>query len=87
MYAYLCISPRTFFVMQVPGTFKLKGHERLRRLSELYAEGIQFMPHQRRDVTYVSRLQVNMGITIITVCMLRWHAILYFQDQQTWNPS
>ena len=50
--------------------FELKGHERLRRLSELYAEGRQFMPHQRRDVTYVSRLQVNMGITIITVCMM-----------------
>jgi len=43
---------------EVPGRFQLKGHERLRRLSELYAEGeIQFMPHQRRNVTYVSRLQ------------------------------
>lgn len=48
--------------MQVPGRFQLKGHERLQQLNELYAEGIQFMPHQRRDVTYVSRLQVNPSI-------------------------
>ena len=64
-------SDNLFLVMQVPGMFELKGHERLRRLSELYAaEGIQFMPHQQRDVTYVSRLQVSLGIIIITMCMM-----------------
>ena len=48
-----------YYIVQVPGRFQLKGHEKLQQLNELYAEGIQFMPHQRKEVTYVSRLEVN----------------------------
>lgn len=43
---------------EVPGKFELKGHDRVRGLSTLNTAGEdQFMPRQRRDVTYVSRLQ------------------------------
>ena len=68
--------------MQVPGIFQLKGHERLQQLNELYAEGVQFMPNQRRDVTYVSRLQVNPGITITSTILLTCWSSLQLQSVQ-----
>ena len=46
--------------VQVPGKFELKGHDRVQRLSSLnVGREDQYMPRQRRDVTYVSRLQVR----------------------------
>ena len=44
------------------GKVELKGHDRVRALSVLLnAEGEdQPLPRQRRDVTYVSRLQVQL---------------------------
>ena len=49
-------------VFQIPGKFKLKGHDHV-HCTELYeslnAEGdSQFLPSQKKDSTYVSRLQV-----------------------------
>lgn len=47
-------------VFQVPGKFELKGHDRVQSLSSLNVDRQnQFLPWQRRDVTYVSRLQVQ----------------------------
>ena len=47
---------------QVAGKVELKGHDRVRALSiSLNAEGEdQSLPRERRDVTYVSRLQVQL---------------------------
>ena len=48
------------FPIQVPGKFQLKGHERVKELSSLNVDREdQYLPRQRRDVTYVSRLQVR----------------------------
>lgn len=44
---------------QVPGKFVLKGHDRVKDLSSLNVHNEdQYFPRQKRDVTYVSRLQV-----------------------------
>ena len=46
--------------LQVSGKFELKGHDRMRGFSSLNVHGEdQYMPRQRRDVTYISRLQVG----------------------------
>ena len=47
---------------QVTGKVELKGHDRVRALSvSLNEEGEdQSLPRERRDVTYVSRLQVQL---------------------------
>ena len=47
---------------QVAGKVELKGHDRVRALSaSLNEEGEdQSLPRERRDVTYVSRLQVQL---------------------------
>ena len=43
---------------QVPGHVELRGAESLRRAQQMNSErSDQFLPRQRRDVTYVSRLQ------------------------------
>jgi hypothetical protein len=43
---------------EVPGKFELKGHDRVQSLSSLNVDRQnQFLPGQRRDATYVSRLQ------------------------------
>ncbi|XP_065898859.1 circularly permutated Ras protein 1-like [Dysidea avara] len=43
---------------EVSGKFQLKGHSRVAGLSSLNVDGEdQYMPRQKRDVTYVSRLQ------------------------------
>jgi len=48
------------FWYQVPGKFELKGHERVKGLSSLNVDRQdQYLPQQRRNVTYVSRLQVS----------------------------
>ena len=45
----------------MPGKFKLKGFERVKSLSSYNTHGEdQYLPRQRRDVTYVSRLQVRI---------------------------
>ena len=52
---------------QMAGKVELKGHDRVRALSVslLNAEGEdQSLPRQRRDVTYVSRLQVQLRYSI-----------------------
>ena len=55
-----------FFFLQVAGKFELKGHDRVRGLSSLNMHGEdQYMPRQRRDVTYVSRLQVRQACTAV----------------------
>ena len=44
---------------EVPGKVQLKGMEKRRQdFADFLIEGDQFMPGQRRDVTYISRLQV-----------------------------
>jgi hypothetical protein len=44
---------------EVPGKFELKGQDRVQSLSSLNVDRqTQFLPGQRRDATYVSRLQV-----------------------------
>lgn len=49
-----------FIFLQVSGKFELKGHDRMRGFSSLNVHGEdQYMPRQRRDVTYISRLQVG----------------------------
>ncbi len=46
-------------ILQVPGKFELKGHDRVRGLSSLNVHNEnQYMPGQSRNNTYVSRLQV-----------------------------
>ena len=46
-------------ILQVPGKFELKGHDRVRGLSSLNVQNEnQYMPGQSRNNTYVSRLQV-----------------------------
>ena len=58
MYLYMYIHYLSL-LFQVPGKFELKGHDRVQGLSSLNVERQnQFLPGQRRDVTYVSRLQV-----------------------------
>ena len=65
MYMCLNLNVRCFVSIadlfpKVPGKFQLKGHERLQSLSSLnVGRENQFFPGQRRDVTYVSRLQVH----------------------------
>ena len=55
-----------FFFLQVAGKFELKGHDRVRGLSSLNMHGEdQYMPRQRRDVTYVSRLQVRQACNAV----------------------
>ena len=45
--------------MQVPGKFKVKGADTKPGLESLDTEGSdQHLPRERRDITYVSRLQV-----------------------------
>ena len=52
--------------IQVPGKFELKGHDRVRSLNSLNVDRQnQFLPGQRRDITYVSRLQVACCIYIL----------------------
>ncbi len=49
---------------EVPGKVQLKGMEKRRQdFAEFLIEGDQFMPGQRRDVTYISRLQVPHDTT------------------------
>lgn len=50
---------------QVPGIFELKGHDHVHcvDVASLNAYGEdQFLPNQKKDVTYVSRLQVNIHL-------------------------
>ena len=64
MYLYMYIHYLSL-LFQVPGKFELKGHDRVQGLSSLNVERQnQFLPGQRRDVTYVSRLQVYMYIHV-----------------------
>lgn len=50
------------------GKFQLKGHSRLAGLESLNVDGEdQYMPGQKRDVTYVSRLQVRNYHTCIYI--------------------
>nr|KAG5704944.1 hypothetical protein BaRGS_022786 [Batillaria attramentaria] len=43
---------------EVPGYMKLRGGSQLRRVQQMSdTHEDQFLPHQRRDVTYISRLQ------------------------------
>jgi hypothetical protein len=52
------ISSSMCVTTEVPGKFELKGHDRVQSLSSLNVDRQnQFLPGQRRDVTYVSRLQ------------------------------
>ena len=45
-------------LLQVPGHVALKGAESLRRAQQMNTDREdQFLPRQRRDVTYISRLQ------------------------------
>ena len=56
----------TSLYMQVSGKFQLKGHSRVAELERLNADGEdQYMPGQKRDVTYVSRLQVITNTYIL----------------------
>jgi hypothetical protein len=49
---------------EVPGKVQLKGMEKRRQdFADFLIEGDQFMPGQRRDVTYISRLQVPHDTT------------------------
>ena len=42
----------------MPGKINLRGTNRLQRLNSIHGEGeSQFMPGQRQDITYISRLQ------------------------------
>ena len=51
--------PHHVITLKVPGYKQLKGHEKLQKLKDIYAgSGIQYMPGQYRNVTYISRLQV-----------------------------
>lgn len=44
--------------IQVPGKFELKGHDRVKELESFNTHNEdQYLPRQRRGVTYVSRLQ------------------------------
>lgn len=46
--------------MQVPGKFKVRGTDKKPGLESLDTEGSdQHLPHERRDISYVSRLQVS----------------------------
>lgn len=50
---------------QVPGIFELKGHDHVHcvDVASLNVGGEdQFLPNQKKDVTYVSRLQVNIRL-------------------------
>ena len=55
--------------LQIAGKVELKGHDRVRALSaSLNVEGEdQSLPRQRRDVTYVSRLQVQLRYSTLSV--------------------
>ena len=42
---------------------KLKGYKKLQELNELYiGSGMQYIPGQSRNVTYISRLQVVLNM-------------------------
>ena len=50
------------------GKFQLKGHSRVAGLESLNVDGEdQYMPGQKRDVTYVSRLQVSINACFICI--------------------
>jgi len=50
-------------LLKVSGKFQLKGHSRVTGLASLNVDGEdQYMPRQKRDVTYVSRLQVLCSV-------------------------
>ena len=52
------------------GKFQLKGHSRVTGLESLNVDGEdQYMPGQKRDVTYVSRLQVSILILVFYIPM------------------
>lgn len=53
-----------YALTQVAGKVKLKSDDKLRRLSVSLKADIetQYMPQQRRNVTYISRLQVNLEL-------------------------
>ncbi len=58
---------RSLYSLQVPGKFELKGHDRVKDLSSLNTHNEnQYLPRQRRDVTYVSRLQVGARMSVFS---------------------
>ena len=67
----LSLSPSLSLSVQVPGKFELKGHDRVKDLSSLNVhQEDQYLPRQRRDVTYVSRLQVQLLLLCCpSICM------------------
>jgi uncharacterized protein YfaS (alpha-2-macroglobulin family) len=56
-----------YALIQVAGKVKLKSDDKLRRLSVSLKADIetQYMPRQSRNVTYISRLQVNILILVV----------------------
>ena len=56
-------------IYQVPGIFELKGHDHVHcvDVASLNVDGEdQFLPNQKKDVTYVSRLQVNIQLRALS---------------------
>ena len=67
MTPYIIMSMLSFIcnIIQVPGHMNLKGYEKLQKLNERYVgSGWQYMPGQSRNVTYISRLQVDYLVLI-----------------------
>ena len=54
-------------------------------IPKFHSWGKYTMPLMKRNSDWMSN--ASSGLCIIYTGPLRWHAPLYFQDQQTWNPS
>ena len=64
---------------KVPGKKELKGHEKLQKLKEIYAgSGIQYMPGQYRNITYISRLQVLYRHNTVIIQIIITTIMLYY---------
>ena len=60
------------------GKFQLKGHSRVTGLESLNVDGEdQYMPGQKRDVTYVSRLQVCVYINTCIIYLRRYKMVMH----------
>ena len=56
---------------EVPGKFKVKGSDKKPGSESFDTDGSnQYLPRERRDITYVSRLQVKYMCTYIFGCMI-----------------
>ena len=71
--------------MKVPGKFELKGHDRIKGLSSLNVDRQdQFLPQQRRNVTYVSRLQVSVIVVVVVVVVVVVAAFVFLPAILVW---